>query len=174
MSDVFEGMDLSSEACPLPLTDQAPAASEVAALFARATTIAVVGASPRPQRTSHEIATWLMDHTPYEVFLVNPLAAGEEIRGHGFYDSIADLPVVPDIVDVFRRAEFTPAVATEAAVVGAGALWLQLGVINDEAMQIARASGLVAVENRCIKVEYARLHKQIEDLRSQATAQHSA
>ena len=174
MTDVPDDMDFSAEACPLPTQEQAPPEPVLASLLAHATTIAVVGASPHPHRTSHQIATWLMDHTPYEVFLVNPSAAGEEIRGHGFYDSIADLPVVPDIVDVFRRAEHTPGIATEAAVVGAGALWLQLGVINDEAVDIARRSGLTAVENRCIKVEYARLRHQIEDLREETAAQRSA
>ena len=167
-------MDFTADACPMPASDQAPAAPQMAELLAHATTIAVVGASPRAQRTSHEIATWLMDHTPYQVFLVNPNAAGEEIRGHGFYDSLADLPVVPDIVDVFRRSEFTPAVATEAAVVGAGALWLQLGVINEEAMEIARGSGITAIENRCIKVEYARLRTPIEALRAEPATPQSA
>ena len=158
--------DFAQEACPLPSSSQAPADDVLAEMLASATTIAVVGASPDEARTSHQIATWLMDHTPYEVYLVNPTAADGEIRGHGFYSSLEELPIVPDIVDVFRRAEHTPAVATEAAVAGAGALWLQLGVVNDEAMDIARKSGLVAVENRCIKVEYARLHSRIEAQRA--------
>lgn len=158
--------DFDQAACPMPQTAQAPDDAALAELLANATSIAVVGASPNEARTSHQIATWLMDHTPYEVYLVNPAAIDGEIRGHGFYGSLDELPVVPDIVDVFRRSEFTPAVATEAAVTGAGALWLQLGVVNDEAMEIARASGLVAVENRCIKVEYARLHDRIETTRA--------
>jgi predicted CoA-binding protein len=163
-------MDVTSEfdqaACPMPQTAQAPDDVALASVLANATSIAVVGASPDESRTSHQIATWLMDHTPYEVYLVNPTATDGEIRGHGFYSSLDELPVVPDIVDVFRRSEFTPAVATEAAVVGAGTLWLQLGVVNDEAMDIARSSGLTGVENRCIKVEYARLHDRIESSRA--------
>ena len=158
--------EFDQAACPMPQTTQAPDDVTLAAVLAGATSIAVVGASPDATRTSHQIATWLMDHTPYEVYLVNPVAADAEIRGHGFYSSLDELPVVPDIVDVFRRSEFTPAIATEAAVSGAGALWLQLGVVNDEAMEIARASGLTAVENRCIKVEYARLHDRIESVRA--------
>jgi len=157
--------DFETEACPMPQSTQAPGDVELAEVLAKAETIAVVGASPNEARTSHQIATWLMDHTPYEVYLVNPSATEDEIRGHGFYASLAELPVVPDIVDVFRRAEHTPAIATESAVVGAGMLWLQLGVINDEAMGIARSSGLAAVENRCIKVEYARLRDRIEAAR---------
>jgi predicted CoA-binding protein len=157
--------DFDQLACAMPQTDQAPHDDDLADLLGQARTIAVVGASPNEARTSHQIATWLMDHTPYEVYLVNPTALDGEIRGHGFYGSLAELPVVPDIVDVFRRVEFTPAVATEAAVVGAGALWLQLGVVSEEAMSIARDSGLTAVENRCIKVEYARLRDRIEAAR---------
>lgn len=163
-------MDMTSEfdqlACPMPATAQAPQDDVLAEVLAVARSIAVVGASPNETRTSHQIATWLMDHTPYEVYLVNPAALDGEIRGHGFYGSLGELPVVPDIVDVFRRSEFTPAIATEAAVVGAGTLWLQLGVVNDEAMNIARSSQLTAVENRCIKVEYARLHDRIEAVRA--------
>jgi predicted CoA-binding protein len=159
--------DFETEACPMPQSAQAPNDTDLAALLASAESIAVVGASPNDARTSHQIATWLMDHTPYEVYLVNPAADPEaEIRGHGFYASLEELPVVPDIVDVFRRPEHTPAIATEAAVVGANTLWLQLGVINEEAMGIARASGLKAVENRCIKVEYARLRDRIEAARA--------
>ena len=157
--------DFEIEACPMPQSGQAPDDAALAELLANAESIAVVGASPNEARTSHQIARWLMDHTPYEVYLVNPTATDEEIRGHGFYASLAELPVVPDIVDVFRRAEHTPGVATEAAVAGAGTLWLQLGVINEEAMGIARSSGLAAVENRCIKVEYARLRDRIEAVR---------
>ena len=127
--------DFETEACAMPQTTQAPADVELAAFLAKAESVAVVGASPNEARTSHQIATWLMDHTPYEVYLVNPAATEDEIRGHGFYASLAELPVVPDIVDVFRRSEYTPSVATEAAVVGAGMLWLQLGVINEEAIR---------------------------------------
>lgn len=160
-------MGFDAEACPVPSNRQAPADAVLAEALARTTSVAVVGASPDESRTSHQIAVWLMEHTPYEVYLVNPAAPEDaEIRGHGFYASLADLPVVPDIVDVFRRSEFAPAIATEAAVVGAKTLWLQLGVVNEEAMGIARASQLIAVENRCIKVEYARLRDSIEAARA--------
>lgn len=103
-----------------------------------------------------------MQNTPYEVYLVNPVAEGQEIRGHGFYASLADLPVVPDIVDVFRRSEHVPAVADEATEVQAKALWMQLGVVNDQAASKAKEAGLTVVQNRCIKVEYDRLRGQIE------------
>src|SRR5690554_5023766 len=99
------------EACAAPTSEQAPPDEALVELLANARTVAVVGASPSDHRTSYSIAVWLMQHTPYEIYLVNPVAEGQEIRGHGFYASLADLPVVPDIVDVFRRAEHMPPIA---------------------------------------------------------------
>lgn len=167
-------MSETGDLCPMPARGEAPGDDAMVQLLAGAETVAVVGASPNEHRTSHQIATWLMDHTPYQVYLVNPAAGREEIRGHGFYATLDELPVVPDIVDVFRRSEHTPPVATEAAVVGAGALWLQLGIRNDPAMETARASGLTYVQNRCIKVEYARLRDRIEEARPAALAARDA
>ncbi|WP_062069192.1 CoA-binding protein [Demequina sediminicola] len=157
----------SGEACPAPTPQHIPDDSTLASALAQAQTVAVVGASPNDQRTSYAIAVWLMDNTPYQVFLVNPMAVGEEIRGHGFYSSLADLPVTPDIVDVFRRSEHVPEVADEAVEVGARMLWMQLGVVNDEAASTARSGGLMVVQNHCIKIEYARLREQIEHPESQ-------
>ncbi len=149
--------------CPMPVVGDAPSDAELAAVLGDTRTVAVVGASPDFRRTSHDIAVWLMDHTPYEVYLVNPEAGeDDEIRGHGFYASLAELPVVPDLVNVFRRAQFTPDVAEQAVAVGSSTLWLQLGVINGEAMEVAAHAGLDAIQNRCIKVEYARLRALIE------------
>lgn len=150
------------EACAAPTSEQAPPDQALVELLANARTVAVVGASPSDHRTSYSIAVWLMQHTPYEIYLVNPVAEGQEIRGHGFYASLADLPVVPDIVDVFRRAEHMPPVADEAIDVKAQALWMQLGVVHDEAAAKAKDAGLTVVQNRCIKVEYDRLRDQIE------------
>ena len=154
------------EACAAPTSAQAPNDAAMVDLLANARTIAVVGASPSDHRTSYSIAVWLMKHTPYEVYLVNPVADGQEIRGHGFFASLADLPVVPDIVDVFRRSEHVPPVADEAIEVGAHALWMQLGVVHEDAATKAKDAGLTVVQNRCIKIEYERLRERIE----QATA----
>lgn len=153
---------LGGEACPAPMSSQAPRDDAMVELLAQARTVAVVGASPSDHRTSYSIAVWLMKHTPYEIYLVNPVAEGQEIRGHGFYASLADLPVVPDIVDVFRRSEHMPPVAEEAIEVGAQALWMQLGVVHEDAATKATDAGLTVVQNRCIKVEYDRLRDQIE------------
>ncbi|WP_084106190.1 CoA-binding protein [Demequina sp. NBRC 110056] len=155
----------AGEACPAPASGHAPGDEELVELLATARTVAVVGASPSDHRTSYGIATWLMGRTPYEIYLVNPRAGEQEIRGHGFYDSLDQLPVVPDIVDVFRRSEHVPPVADEAIAAGAGALWLQLGVVHDASAAQATAAGLTVVQNRCIKVEYERLRDRIEAAR---------
>ncbi|WP_083966612.1 CoA-binding protein [Demequina globuliformis] len=161
-SQPIPSVPVDGPSCPAPSSDHAPEDAVLAQALSQAKTVAVVGASPNDHRTSYAIAVWLMENTPYEVFLVNPMAVGEEIRGHAFYASLADLPVTPDIVDVFRRSEHVPPVADEAVAVGARMLWMQLGVVNEEAASTARSGGLTVVQNHCIKVEYARLRDQIE------------
>ena len=89
-------------------------------------------------------------------YFINPRA--DEILGHKVYASLADLPVVPDIVDVFRKDDDLPGVAREAVEVGAKVLWLQLGSWNEEAAAIAEAGGLDVVMDRCVKIEHARFH----------------
>lgn len=154
------------EWCPMPQTADAPADADLARLLAKTRNVAVVGASPNPERTSHQIAVWLMENTPYEVYLVNPRAEGEEIRGHGFFPSLSALPVMPDLVDVFRKPEDLPPVAQQAIAVGAATVWMQLGIRHEEAAAQCVAAGLAVVQNRCIKVEYARLRDQIEVARA--------
>ncbi|WP_082096955.1 CoA-binding protein [Demequina gelatinilytica] len=156
----------AAESCPAPVFSDAPGDDELALALARTRRVAIVGASPNPSRTSYQIAVWLMEHTPYELYLVNPAAAGEEILGHGFYDSLSDIPVTVDMVDVFRRAEHTPAIASAAVAANAKAVWLQLGISHADAMASARAAGLLAVQNRCIKVEYRRLEDRITSFRA--------
>ncbi|WP_062461119.1 CoA-binding protein [Demequina soli] len=158
--------DPAAESCPAPVFSDAPGDDELALSLARTRRVAIVGASPNPMRTSYQIAVWLMEHTPYELYLVNPAAGGEEIRGHGFYSSLDEIPVEIDLVDVFRRAEFTPTIAAEARDIHAKALWLQLGISHADAMGIARSAGMVAVQNRCIKVEYKRLEDRIASFRA--------
>lgn len=159
-----------ADACPMPSAEQAPDDALLVEALAAAKTIAIVGASPNEARTSHQIAIWLIENTPLEVFLVNPAAGESEIIGHAFYDSIADLPTPPDIVDVFRRREYVDPIADDAIAADAHMLWLQLGVVNDAATERAREAGLVGVQNRCIKVEWARLADQIERVRSERDA----
>lgn len=151
-----------AEACPLPRADQAPEDDVLARILAQARSVAVVGASPSPLRTSHSIATWLMNNTDYEVYLVNPNGGDADIEGHGFYTALSEVPVAPDIVVVFRRSDDVPPVAVAAIEADASVLWLQLGIENNAAAASARAAGLGVVQNRCIKIEYARLRDRIE------------
>jgi predicted CoA-binding protein len=165
----FLGIDVGSDdACvpSAPAADQAPPDAGLAALLARTRTVAVVGLSPRPHRTSHRIGAWLQENTPFELFWVNPTAAGQEVLGQSVFASLADLPVVPDLVDVFRRSEDVPPVVDQAIAVGARAVWLQLGIAHAEAAARARDAGLDVIQNRCIKVEYARLRGAIEAARA--------
>jgi predicted CoA-binding protein len=117
--------------------------------------IAVVGASSNPARASNFVLTYLKSSVcDFDLYPINP---GEhEILGLSVYPSLADLPVTPDLVSVFRRAEDCPAVAREAIEAGARTLWLQLGIWSEEAARIATAAGLNVVMDRCAKIEHAR------------------
>lgn len=137
-------------------TWKAPSAPERLAILRRARSVAIVGASANPARASYFVGTYLLSSSPYEVYFVNPRA--ETILGRPAYDSLADLPVVPDVVDVFRKDADLPGVAREAVEVGAKTLWLQLGSWNEEAAAIAEAGGLDVVMDRCLKIEHARFH----------------
>ena len=118
-------------------------------------TIAVVGASSNPSRASNFVMTYLASSVcDFELYPVNP--AETEINGQRCYASLAELPVVPDLVDVFRKPDDCPAVAAEAAELGSSTLWLQLGIVSDEAAAIGLAGGLAVVMDRCIKIEHAR------------------
>lgn len=154
----------AADACALPQatpaerqrTWQGPGAAARLSLLRRATSIAIVGASDNPARASYFVGTYLLSSSPYDVYFVNPRV--DEVLGHKAYASLADLPVVPDIVDVFRKDDDLPEVAREAVAVGAKALWLQLGSWNEDAAAIAEAGGLEVVMDRCIKIEHARFH----------------
>jgi predicted CoA-binding protein len=123
-------------------------------LLQRTRSIAIVGMSKNSSRSSHFVATYLAGSTDFDVYYVNPRET--EIMGKPVYASLADLPVVPDMVDVFRRVDDLPAVADEAIAVGATALWFQLGLEHSEAAARAVAAGLDVVQNRCVKIEHAR------------------
>ncbi|MGW9113719.1 CoA-binding protein [Microbacterium sp. NPDC055683] len=133
-----------------------PGQQERYGILRRARSIAIVGASGNPARASYFVATYLLSSSPYDVYFVNPRA--EEILGRPVYASLADLPVVPDIVDVFRRHDDLPGVAREAVDIGANTLWLQLGSWHEGAAEIAERAGLAVVMDRCVKIEHARFH----------------
>lgn len=120
-------------------------------------TVAVVGASPNPARASNFVATYLLASTDYEVYFVNPNAS--EILGRPVYKGLADLPVVPDLVDVFRRREDLPSVLDDVlAVEGVRTFWTQFGLRDEDVARRAEAAGLEVVMDRCLKVEHARFH----------------
>jgi len=123
-------------------------------LLTSASTIAMVGASSNPDRPSNGIMRKLQS-AGYRVIPVNPNETA--VLGERAYASLADVPEHIDIVDVFRRAEFTPAIADQAVKIGAKALWLQSGVVNDEAAAKAEAGGLMAVMDACIGVMHSVL-----------------
>ena len=134
-----------------------PTARERQRILDRSRSVAVVGASSSLARASYFVLTYLLSSsTDYEVFPVNPRAAGSEILGRRVYASLADLPVTPDIVDVFRRSEDLPAMADEAIAVGAPVFWAQLGLWSAEAARRCAAAGLDVVMDRCLKIEHAR------------------
>ena len=123
-------------------------------LLTNASTIAMVGASSNPDRPSNGIMRKLKS-AGYRVIPVNPNET--TVLGERAYASLADVPERIDIVDVFRRAEYTPAVADEAVKIGAKALWLQSGVVNQEAAAKAEAGGLMTVMDACIGVMHTVL-----------------
>ncbi len=122
-------------------------------ILRNAQSVALVGVSPNPLRASNFVAAYLV-RTPYRVYMVNP--AADEILGLRSYDSLAELPEVPDIVDVFRRPDAIPAVVDEAIAVGAKVVWFQLGLRHEEAARKAAGAGLLVVQDRCLKIEHAR------------------
>ena len=119
--------------------------------------IAVVGASPDPLRDSYGVMHYLMQRG-YDVYPINPMAGQEDILGRKVYKNLAELPVTVDLVDVFRRSDAAGSVCDEAMAHRAKSVWLQLGVINEEGAQRARAAGLSVVMNRCPKIEMQRLN----------------
>ena len=118
-------------------------------------TVAIVGASANPARASHEVWSYLKSASSYDLYLVNPTIS--EVDGTPVYPSLADLPVVPDLVDVFRRREHLPTVLEDAIQVGAKVLWLQLGLWHEQVARDGEAAGLQVVMDRCLKVDHARI-----------------
>lgn len=123
-------------------------------ILATSRVIAVVGLSAHWYRPSYFAAKYMQDHG-YTIVPVNPTYP--EILGQRSYATLADIPGKVDIVDCFRRAEEIPALAREAVAIGAKVLWMQLGIRNAEAAAIADAAGLEVVQDRCVKIEHARI-----------------
>ena len=132
-----------------------PNIREIKDLLQRARTVAVVGLSDRPYRTSHAIAGALQ-RFGFRIFPVNPNLKGP-VLGEEPYASLQDITTAVDIVDVFRSSEKVMPVAEDAVAMGAKVLWMQSGVVNEEAAAYAEEHGITVVMDRCIKVDYATL-----------------
>ena len=131
------------------LTDQ-----QLKTLLTEAKTVAIVGASAKPERASHGIMKFLMQNG-YEVYPINPIE--KEVLGIKTYDSISDLPIRPDIVDVFRHSDAAAEIVREAAGKGTNLIWLQEGVVSDEGRKMAEYAEIPFIMDRCIYKEYLRL-----------------
>lgn len=131
-----------------------PTQEQIGQILKNAGNIAVVGLSDKSDRVSYMVA-YTMQKKGYRIIPVNPAASGTEILGEMCYASLKDIPDQIDIVNVFRRSEYCAEVAREAVAIGAKVLWLQQGIISEEAAVIAEENGLMAIMDRCIKVEDA-------------------
>ena len=136
----------------MPLT----ADDDIRALLESARTIAMIGASDRPERASHEVMATLQAHG-YRVIPVNPQITGEHVHGEFVFRALEQIGEPIDIVDIFRNAAAAGEAVDEAIAAGARAVWMQLGVVNDEAAARAEAAGLKIVMDRCPAIELRRL-----------------
>jgi uncharacterized protein len=136
----------------------------IARLLRSVKTIAMVGASPNEMRPSYFAMKYLTEKG-FRVIPVNPTATGKEILGERVYASLSEVPGPVDMVDVFRNSEAAGPITDEAIAnkdrLGLKVLWMQLGVINEEAAKRAEAAGLTVIMNRCPKIEYGRLSGEI-------------
>jgi predicted CoA-binding protein len=137
----------------VPLTSD----DDIRALLQETRTIAMIGASDRPDRPSYDVMKALQDHG-YRVIPVNPQITGEHIHGEFVFRELSQLGDPIDLVDIFRRPIAAGEAVDEAIAAGAKAVWMQLGVINEEAAARAEAAGLKVVMDRCPKIELARLN----------------
>jgi predicted CoA-binding protein len=136
----------------MPLTRD----EDIAELLNGARTIAMIGASDRPDRPSHRVMKILQDHG-YRVLPVNPEITGEHIHGEYVWRELSQIGEPIDIVDIFRRPEAAGEAVSQAIAVGAKAVWMQKGVINQQAAAEAEAAGLKVVMDRCPAIEIPRL-----------------
>ncbi|MBH1992440.1 MAG: CoA-binding protein [Sphingomonadaceae bacterium] len=136
----------------MPLT----APQDIGALLAEIRTIALVGISDRPDRPSYGVMRTLQDHG-YRVLPVNPQIAGEHIHGEFVWGRLSDIGVPIDMVDIFRRSDAAGEVVDDAIAIGAKAVWMQLGVVDEAAAARAEAAGLKVVMDHCPAIEIRRL-----------------
>jgi len=131
-----------------------PGDDRIKQILRQSKTIAIVGLSDKPHRDSYMVAKYMMEHG-YKIIPVNPRA--REVLGQKAYASLLEVPGKIDIVNVFRRSEQVLPVVEEALLKQPGAIWLQLGIQNEEGAQLAVAHGIAMIMDKCIKVEHQRL-----------------
>jgi uncharacterized protein len=136
----------------MPLTRD----EDIAELLSETRTIAMIGASDRPDRPSHGVMKYLQDRG-YRVIPVNPQITGEHVHGEFVFRELAQIGEPLDLVDIFRHPQAAGEAVDEAIAAGAKAVWMQIGVINEEAATRAEAAGLKVVMNKCPKIEIPRL-----------------
>jgi predicted CoA-binding protein len=135
--------------------------SSISELLSAARTIAVVGLSVKPERASHGVAVYMQQHG-HRIIPVNPTYAGQSILGEHCYATLTQASKehgVVDIVDCFRKSQDILPVAEEAAAIGARCLWMQLGIVNEEAARLAQRAGMMVVMDRCLKIEHMAYHQ---------------
>ncbi len=143
---------MKSEQCAMP--DGNPSSEAIAHILKDYRIIAVVGCSPKPSRDSHQVARYLLDQG-YEMIPVNP--GQKEILGRTCYGSLKDIRGSVDVVDLFLNPKRVPPVVDQAIEIGAKAIWMQLGVVENASAEKARQKGIQVVMNRCIKQEHRKL-----------------
>ncbi len=141
-----------NEGCELPAQNATP--DEVREILQTARIIAVVGLSDKPDRDSYRVAAYLQQHG-YRIIPVNP--AVQEVLGEKAYPRLEEVPERVDVVDIFRRAEAVPEIVESAIAIGAGVVWMQDGIVHNQAADRARAAGLKVVMSRCLLREHRRL-----------------
>ena len=136
----------------MPLTTD----EEIAELLTLTRTIALVGASPRPNRPSHRVMHYLLNQG-YSVYPVNQCETGKTILGRKVYATLSEIPVAIDLVDIFRRSQYVMGIVSEAILIKAKAIWTQLEVIDEEAAARAREAGLTVIMDRCPAIDLPNL-----------------
>ncbi len=135
--------------------------AEIRQILSDAQSVAVIGVSSKPDRASHQVAAYLLEQTHFGVYLINPAHEGD-ILGQPVYKTVADLPVIPDIIDVFRKGDDMPGVWDKESPAildhcAGKTWWMQLGIHNDAVAAHAHKAGMNVVMDRCIKVDYMKL-----------------
>ncbi len=143
---------MSNIQCELP--DCNPPSDEIKDILMRCKKIAIVGLSPKEERDSHTVAKYLMEQG-YEIVPVNP--GQKEILGNKCYKSLKEIPFQVDLVDLFLNPTRVPPIVDQAIEIGVGVIWMQLGVIHNEAAQKAREAGITVIMDRCMKQEYEKM-----------------